>query len=56
MEQAIIIFGNVVDGCNFIGPFETLSIAIEWAETNRLDDWHVTTLSNPAEFANDRND
>jgi len=51
MNSAIIIYGNVVDGLNFFGPFDDVSSAATWAEANKLDEWVVTELSSPSEFA-----
>lgn len=44
MSKVILVIGNVVDGLRFVGPFEGVSLAIEYAEQNLGDDWVVAPL------------
>lgn len=48
MGMHIVIVGNVVDGLHFVGPFKTVTHAIEWAKKYRTtDDW----VTAPLEYA-----
>lgn len=42
----IVINGNVVEGFNFVGPFETEEAATDWAygEYAQQGDWTVAEL------------
>lgn len=42
----IIIFGNVVDGLTFRGPFETSSAAIDYADP-LAEEWVIAELTPP---------
>lgn len=44
--QYIIIEGNVVDGLNFYGPYNSHDEAVEIAEENCADgDWSIAELT-----------
>lgn len=44
----IIILGDIVSGFRFIGLFESVDDAIDWAEINVIEhDWHITSVESP---------
>lgn len=46
--SSIVIFGNPVDGTEFVGPFEDAEAANEFADNERDSrDWWVATLAPP---------
>lgn len=49
MKQAIIIYGNPVDGLSFIGPFDCLSDAAAAGniDPNIEGDWWISELEAP---------
>lgn len=48
IEPHIVITGNVIDGCAFVGPFDDYDSALKWAEDlPPVDDWHVAALDHP---------
>ena len=49
-ESAMVVYGNVVDGLNFIGPFESMATACQWAEEKKLDEWNACLLEHPQNF------
>lgn len=58
MEKYMIMYGNVVDGMKFIGPFDSDEDAFGYAEMElTLEDWWITQLQSPnhecEEVAND---
>jgi len=46
MEKYIIVAGNVVDGFEFYGPFDTHEEAQDVALEELLE-WHIATLQSP---------
>jgi hypothetical protein len=46
MEKYIIVSGNVVDGFEFYGPFDTHEEAQDVA-LEELMEWHIATLQSP---------
>jgi hypothetical protein len=52
----VIIYGNIIDGSNVIGPFQTWEETYNFAEKYlQANDWHATELNNPKEMV-DLND
>ncbi len=49
MTQFIIIYGNVVDGLKFIGPFSDHESALEYAENDLLEEFNIAKLQNPGD-------
>ena len=45
--SAILVYGNPVDGCSYIGPFEDHEAAVEYAQRYLDSDWWVTDLTEP---------
>lgn len=43
----IVITGNIMDGMNFYGPFESFEEALEYAEAEIMDAWFVAELIKP---------
>lgn len=46
----IVIVGDVVNGFEFVGPFESPSQATEWAIDNVNRPWELTSLTNPKDY------
>lgn len=46
-HQWIIIYGGVVSGLSFIGPFEDHATAVEHALLYKLHGWEVAELDMP---------
>lgn len=55
MKKVLLVAGNVIDGLSFIGPFDCVPDAIEWAEENNIDEYSVGELYTP-EVNDDRNE
>lgn len=45
----VLIVGNVIDGLQLIGPFETAELANLYAEPITGEDWIVARLAPPKE-------
>ena len=46
MEPHIVVFGDVVNGLEFVGPFPTYDAAMDYAEQyHNCADWHVVQLT-----------
>lgn len=43
----VLIYGNPVDGLEFIGPFNSHETAIQHAETYILSDWWIAEMEAP---------
>lgn len=50
MKQFIIIVGDIVDGCGFVGPFDSMIEAVKYAEaTYKTETWLTCVLIKPTE-------
>jgi len=54
--QAVVIYGNPVDGFNHVGPFPDAEVANWWADGLMDGDWWVTSLTPPEDVAEDLDD
>jgi hypothetical protein len=51
--QFIIVHGDVVDGFNFVGPYEDVEdAAAHAAETLSGESWHVAELESSSDYTN----
>lgn len=41
----VVITGNVIDGLEIHGPFDSREAAIEWAKVNGRNEWIVVQLN-----------
>ncbi len=46
-KQYVIIYGGIVSGLSFIGPFDDPDKAADHAVANRLVAWEVAELDHP---------
>jgi hypothetical protein len=47
----IVMIGNLIDGFEFWGPFDTFEHAENYAQSHAKDgDWLVTEVNNPSDF------
>ena len=47
-SQCILVVGNVVDGLNFIGPFDDEELATEYVTKNKItEEWSIAELEDP---------
>lgn len=50
MKQFIIVVGDIVDGCGFVGPFDSMTEAVKYAEaTFKKETWMACVLNKPTE-------
>ncbi len=50
MEKYMIMYGNVVDGMKFIGPFDSGEDALGYAEMELTpEDWWIVPLQSPSQ-------
>lgn len=49
-KQWIIIYGGVVSGLCFIGPFDDPDTASDYATAYKLDAWEVAELDHPGDI------
>ena len=43
----IVAVGEMFDGINFFGPFDTFDDAADWADRNASTGWWVLSLESP---------
>ena len=46
--QFIMIYGNPVDGCRYVGPFASRDETLRYSEIERVD-WWIAELDAPAD-------
>ena len=50
MEMHIVVFGDIVNGLEFVGPFPSYEVAMDYADKHHCcADWHVIMLVTPRE-------
>ena len=48
MNRYLVLIGNVIDGVEFFGPFDTHEDALEYASRHHGGaEWHIGTLNEP---------
>jgi len=45
----IVVSGNIFDGFEFHGPFDSFDDACNWADGSRDCEWYVTNVKSPVE-------
>lgn len=46
-ETFVISIGNAFDGLRLFGPFDDMEIAYQYADENRLEEWHCVLIETP---------
>jgi hypothetical protein len=46
-DKMLLIEGNMVDGWEFFGPFDSIEDAEDYADAHYLYDWVITRLVSP---------
>ena len=44
-----LLIGNLADGFQFFGPFESTEDAEEFATNNNFEDWNIVELCKPSD-------
>jgi hypothetical protein len=47
MPKAIVILGNIIEGLTFVGPFDSDTEAVDFAESLPPMEWLVAMLQSP---------